>query len=156
MDGSDGENPVKIGFPNRSLFKCESCSQPALDVLLGRVDTPLCAHPAAPALELFPKSGLVPTGGFANFPLLPPAPGTAQSPLWNPPGTTSHEAFPVLSWIHLSGSEAQRCPLSPQLFPSRMLWEHKALPGFQSVLDATQRIPFIPTCLFLFHQHTQT
>lgn len=87
MDGSDGENPVKIGFPNRNLFKCESCSQPALDVLLGRVDTPLCAHPAASALGLFPKAMLVPTGGFANFPLLPPAPGTAQSlsvePTWH-------------------------------------------------------------------------
>lgn len=97
-----------------------------------------------------------PQVGLQIFPCCLLLQGQLRVSLWNPPGTTSHEAFPVLSWIHLSGSEAQRCPLSPQLSPSRMLWEHKALLGFQSVLDATQRIPFIPTCLLLFHQHTQT
>lgn len=51
------------------------------------------------------------------------------------------------SWLPLSDSKAQSWPWSPQPSPAGMLWEHKALPGLQSILDAAQRIPFIPTCL---------
>lgn len=48
----------------------------------------------------------------------------------------------------MADSEAQRCPLSPQLSPARVLWEHKALPGRQNGLDAAQRIPFISNLPF--------
>lgn len=88
-------------------------------------------------------------GSSRNFHLLPPAPETGESPSVEPTwhNIPFHEAFPVPSWIHLSGSKAQRRPLSPQQSPDRMLCEHKALPGLRRVLDATQRIPIILSCL---------
>lgn len=158
MDGIDGENPVKIWFPNENLFKCESLSSACARCPSGQGGHPSLCSPWCPYSQALPKARLIPTGRFANSPLLPPAAEAAQNPSMEPTwhNIPFHEAFPVLSWVHLSGSKAQRRPLSPQQSPARMLWEHQALPAFQSVLDATQRILFILMCLLQFHQHTQT
>lgn len=56
MDGIDGENPVKIGFPNRNLFKCKSSSSacPRCPSLQG--GHPSLCPPRCPCSRVLPKS----------------------------------------------------------------------------------------------------
>lgn len=86
MDGTGGENPVKIRFPNKNLFKCESLSSACPRCPSGQGGHPSLCPPWCP---MIPKASSIPTCRFANFHLLPPAPGAAQNLSWNPPGTTS-------------------------------------------------------------------
>lgn len=138
MEGIDGENPGKIRFPRVNLFKCESWSS---------------AYPRCPSQQGgHPSHNPVVDSHrwICNFSLSASCSRNSSEPSMEPTwhNIPSHKAFPELSWIHLSDSKAQRCPLSPQ-------------PGCSKNTNPSQVskvvwIPFIPACLLQFHQHTQT
>lgn len=79
MDGIDGQNPVKIGFPNINLFKCKNLSSacPRCPSLQGGHSSP--CPPRYPCSRALPKI-------FTYCLLLQ---SQVRVCLWNPAGTTS-------------------------------------------------------------------